>query len=118
MTVAEYLAARSPRQRRALAALRRAIKRAAPGATEVIAYGIPTVRLDGRALVAYSAGGRSGKSEDCALYTMSLAAMKAHRAAAGRHASGKGTLRFTAEDQLPDALVAKIVRSRIAETHA
>lgn len=115
MTVAAYLASRTRRQRSALAALRRTIKTAAPGSTEVIAYGIPTVKLDGRALVAYSAGGRTGKSEDCALYTMSLATFDKYRAAAGAHAHGKGTFRFTPDDPLPASLVTKVVKARIAE---
>jgi len=115
VTVTEYLASRTRRQRSALAALRRTIRGAAPGATEVIAYGIPTVKLDGRALVAYSAGGRTGQSEDCALYTMSLATFERYRAAAGAHAHGKGTFRFTPDDPLPASLVTKVVKARIAE---
>ena len=115
MTVAEYLASRSRRQRSALAAMRRTIKKAAPGSTEVVAYGIPTVKLDGRALVAYSAGGRTGTSDECALYTMSLATFDKYRAAAGSHAHGKGTFHFTPDDPLPASLVTKVVKARIAE---
>ena len=47
--VKRYLAGLPPGSRRKLKNVRDAIRRAAPGATESISYGIPAFKLDGRA---------------------------------------------------------------------
>lgn len=54
-TVTEYLRATPSKPRAALQRLRKIIKAAAPGAKEVISYGIPTFRLNDRMLVSYAA---------------------------------------------------------------
>ena len=54
-TVDEYLAGLAERDRAALEDLRRAIKAAAPDATEVISYKMTAFTQDGRFLVSYDA---------------------------------------------------------------
>jgi uncharacterized protein YdhG (YjbR/CyaY superfamily) len=108
-THGEYLAALSVDQRRALEKLRKDIQLAAPKAEECISYGIPGFRLNGKLLVSYGAA-----AKHCAFYPGStLQAFKKEMKA--YETSGKGTIRFPAEEPLPSALVRKIVKARIAE---
>jgi uncharacterized protein YdhG (YjbR/CyaY superfamily) len=105
----EYLAALSDDKRRALEKLRKDIKAAAPKAQECISYGIPSFRLNGKLLVSYGAA-----AKHCAFYPGStLQAFKKEMKA--YDTSGKGTLRFPAEEPLPTLLVRKIMKARIAE---
>jgi uncharacterized protein YdhG (YjbR/CyaY superfamily) len=105
----EYLAALSVDQRRALEKLRKDIQLAAPKAEECIRYGIPGFRLNGKLLVSYGAA-----AKHCAFYPGStLQAFT--KETKGYDTSGKGTLRFPADEPLPSALVRKIVKARIAE---
>src|SRR4051812_35818785 len=53
--VERYLTALAPEQRAALEALRATLRAAAPGSTETISYGLPTLKHVGRPLVAYGA---------------------------------------------------------------
>jgi uncharacterized protein YdhG (YjbR/CyaY superfamily) len=110
MSVDEFLAALPSDERAALNKLRRSIKTAAPLATEVISYGVPTFKQDGRALVAYGAA-----AEHCSFYLMSYDTMRVHAAELKSYKLGKGSIQFPADKPLPGALVAKIVRTRIAE---
>ena len=108
-THGEYLEALGVDQRRALGKLRKDIQLAAPKAEECISYGIPGFRLNGKLLVSYGAA-----AKHCAFYPGStLQAFK--KEMKGYDMSGKGTLRFSAEQPLPSALVKKIVKARIAE---
>jgi uncharacterized protein YdhG (YjbR/CyaY superfamily) len=105
----EYLAALSDDQRGALEKLRKDIQSAAPKAEECISYGIPGFRLNGKLLVSYGAA-----AKHCAFYPGStLQAFK--KEMKDYDTSGKGTIRFPAEEPLPSALVKKIVKARIAE---
>lgn len=104
-----YLALLSDDKRAALQKLRRAIKSAAPNAEECISYQMPAFRLDGRMLVWFGAA-----TKHCALYpgAYPLVALKAELTG---YRTSKGTIRFEADKPLPDALVRKLVKARIAE---
>jgi uncharacterized protein YdhG (YjbR/CyaY superfamily) len=105
----EYLAALSDDKRRALEKLRKDIKAAMPKAQECISYGIPGFRLNGKLLVSYGVA-----AKHCAFYPGStLQAFK--KEMKDYDTSGKGTIRFPAEEPLPTLLVRKIVKARIAE---
>ena len=54
-SVDEFLAAVAPDKRAALQELRKVIREAAPEATELINYGVPMFRLNGKNLVSYAA---------------------------------------------------------------
>ena len=109
-TIDEYLAALSNDKRAALERLRKTIRAAAPRAQECISYQLPAFRLDGKWLVWFGAS-----AHHCAIYGV-----------AGGHKdelrdydiSGKGTIRFQADDPLPATLVRKLVRARIAKNAA
>lgn len=108
-TIDEYLALLSREQRSALGKLRRAIQSAAPKAEECISYEIPTFRLDGKMLVSFGAW-----ANHCAFYPGS-SPVKAHQDELEDYDTTKGTIRFHADSPLPDTLVRKLVKTRLAE---
>ena len=110
--VDEYLAPLSADKRAALEKLRRAIKSAVPNAEECISYNIPTYRLDGKMLLSFGAA-----ANHCALYA-GAHPIKAHEAELAGYDTSKGTIRFQPDDPLPDALVRKLVKTRVAERGA
>ena len=107
-SVTEYLAAAPKDQRAALTKLRRTIRAAAPQATEAVSYGLVGYKHSGKQLMYF------GYAKDhCALYGNNARFLSA--AERTRYATGKGTIRFTADEPLSDRLVTKIVKARIAE---
>jgi uncharacterized protein YdhG (YjbR/CyaY superfamily) len=109
-TIDEYLAAVSGDNRSALQRLRKAVQATAPKATECISYGLPAFRLDGKLLVAF--GARAGH---CAFYPMSGTTVKAYKDALAGYDTSTGTIRFPADEPLPDALVRTLVKARMLE---
>jgi len=107
-TIDEYLAKVSPEFRASLRTLRRTIKAAAPRASESITYGIPTFKQDGQRLIYFSAATRH-----CAIHMV----RKTHLDEAVRlgFGVGRGSIRFTPEHPLPEGLVRRIVKTRLAE---
>ena len=112
-SVEGYLAGLPAKQRAALERLRKTIRAAAPEAGEAISYGMPAFKDQGRSLVAYAAF-----KDHCSLFPMSTAVIEANRNALKPYISGKGTLRFTAEEPIPANLVKKIVKARLEENAA
>ena len=106
-TVGEYLAAAPKDKRAALTKLRATIKAASPKVTEEIRYGIVGFKHDGEPLLHFGYW-----RDHVALYgdfDPHAAGLKAY------DQSGKGTVRFPADEPLPYRLVTKIVKARIAE---
>jgi len=112
-TIDEYLASLPDDKRAALEKLRKAIRTAAPRAEECISYQLPTLRLDGRLLVAFGAA-----KNHCSFYPMSSATIEAHKDELEGYSTSAGTIRFQADKPLPAALVRKLVKARIAENAA
>ena len=106
----EYLAALSDDKRAALEKLRKSIRAAAPKAEECISYGLAAFRLDGRVLVAFGAA-----ANHCAFYPGSGTTVAAHEDLLKGYDTSKGTIRFQADKPLPDALVRRLVKARVAE---
>jgi uncharacterized protein YdhG (YjbR/CyaY superfamily) len=102
--------------RTALEHLRVMIATAAPEAIETISYGVPAFKYRGRPLVSFSAG-RSGKGV-CSFYVQSPAVMDAHRDVLASYRTSKGTIHFAPDAPLPQVLVTRLVRARMAETDA
>jgi len=86
------------------------VRDAAPGAEEVITYKMPGLRLNDRFLVSYDAFAR---------HDSLFPASDGVRAAVGEeltpYLSGKGTIRFPADQPIPLDLVRRVVGARVAE---
>ena len=104
-----YLKTVPPGSVAALQALRATIKAAAPNAAEVINYGVPTYRLHGP-LVSFAA-----TPKHCAFYVMSPGPILARKDALKAYDIAPTAIRFAPEQPLPKALVAALVKDRIAE---
>lgn len=109
-TVSTYIANTPPGARKALKALRAAIKSVAPGITERISYGIPTFDVDGRYLL-YIAAFRDHVS----VYPVTAGMLARYGTAIAPFRSGKGTLRFPLDEPMPIDLVVKLARVRLEE---
>lgn len=107
-TVDGYIAGAPKDKRPALMKLRKAIRAAAPKATEGISYGLVGYKHGGKRLVYF--GYMKGH---CGLYGDNARFLGA--AERKRYVTSKGTIRFAADRPLPDPLVKKIVKARIAE---
>ncbi len=111
-TVDAYLARLTAEQRAALERLRTVIRAAAPGAEECISYDMPTYRLDGRMLLSFAAA-----AKHCALH-IGAHPLAVHARELERYDTTKGAVRFPPSQPLPDALVRKLVKTRVAERKA
>ncbi|HEX9635189.1 MAG TPA: DUF1801 domain-containing protein [Candidatus Limnocylindria bacterium] len=109
-SVDEFLAAVPTDKRAALEDLRRVIRAAAPEATELINYGVPMFRQNGRNLVSYAAA-----KDHCSFYVQSPAVMEAHAADLKGYETTKGTVHFSPDKPIPADLVTKLVKARMAE---
>lgn len=106
----EVLASMPDDQRLALEALRAEIRRAAPDATEAIAYGVPAFRLDGRPLVSFGAA-----KGHCSFYVQSPAVVEEFSDRLAGHRLTKGSVLFQPDRPIPRELVQELVRARVAE---
>jgi len=107
-----YLATLPEDAQVALAKLRKTIKAAAPKATEVISYQIPTFKHQGM-LVAFAAF-----EGHCGFYIMSEKVLQNHAAELKQYELNKASIRFPASKPLPAGLVTKLVKARIEENEA
>ncbi len=108
-SVDEYIATQPHNVRAILQRVRRTIRKAVPGAVEVISYQIPAYKLRGRPVL-YFAGWKAHYS----LYpaTDRLVAAVAELAA---YKVSKGTIRFPLSQRVPVKLIARIARFRARE---
>lgn len=95
--------------RAALDELRGVLRDAVPGATETIAYGIPTLDLDGEHVVHFA-----GFARHVGLYP-TPSGMEAFDDELARYVRGKGSVRFPLGQPLPTDLVRRIAAFRVEE---
>jgi len=103
-----YIAGFPQGVRRALNELRAAIRAAAPAAEETFSYGIPTFDLNGH-LVHFAAYGNH-----IGFYPAS-SGIRAFKKELAAYKTSAGTVQFPLDRPLPLALIAKIVKFRVAE---
>ena len=113
-SIDDYIRVQPIAAQRALERVRRIVRKALPGAQEVISYQIPAFRLNGR-IVLYFAGWK----EHYSLYPASKALeARFQNELAPYETSGRGTVRFPLDEPIPAALIAAIAEFRVAETAA
>ncbi len=106
--VDDYLALQPAETRTKLEKMRQTIKAAAPGAEEVISYGMPAYKYQG--ILVYFAGyknhiGFYPASSGIVAFEKEISAFE----------NSKGTVRFPIEKPLPVGLITKIVKFRVKE---
>ncbi len=105
-----YLSTLPADQREALERVRSHIARLVPDAVETISYDMPAFKLDGRFLVSYA-----GWKSHCSIYPLTDTFLAANEEALDGYGRTKGSLHFTPQAPLPDALVEDLVRARVAD---
>jgi uncharacterized protein YdhG (YjbR/CyaY superfamily) len=108
--VDEYLAGLPEPARSTLKHIRAMIQSVVPKeTTEVISYRIPMFKYKGM-LVGYAAF-----KNHCSLFPTGSGVIKKFEKELNGYATSKGTIQFPSDKSLPDALVKKIVKTRVAE---
>ena len=108
-TIDDYIDGFPPEVKARLRNLRSTIKRAAPLATEKIAYRMPTFYLDGN-LVHFAAF-----AHHIGFYP-TPSGIAAFRDALAKYKNAKGSVQFPHDEPLPLDLVAEIVKFRVGES--
>lgn len=108
-----YLAALPDVQRTQLEALRRRVAALVPHSTETISYAMPTVRLGTRFLLSYA-----GWKRHSSIYPMRDDVLARHANLLRGYTTTKGSLHFSPEQPLPDAVLEDLVRTRVAEVES
>ena len=103
-----YLAPLPEDQRAALQHLRETIAAAAPEAEETISYAMPALRYRGRPVVSYLAAKKHLSLFPMGYHTELAEELEPFKAL-------KGTLHFTPERPIPDDVITRLVKGRIAE---
>ena len=107
-TVDAYLAALPEEARATLEKIRKAIKAAAPKATEVISYQIPMYKQHGML------AGFAAFKDHCSFFP-GAKPVATYKDELKAYETSKGTIRFPIGKPLPTALVKRLVKARIAE---
>ncbi len=108
-----HLAKFEPSQRTALLTTCAVVRAALPGADEVIAYGMPTFKVDGVAVL-----GLEGFKSHNSLFPYSGSVVELVRAELPDFGASKGTVRFPMDRPFPTRLLNRIIRIRIQEINA
>jgi uncharacterized protein YdhG (YjbR/CyaY superfamily) len=109
-TVEAYIDGQPPAARGALQAMRALLRKALPGAEEVISYGMPAYTLNGRVVVYFA-----GWKRHTALYPGGNEAIAAFANDLAGYATSKGAIRFPLEAPLPGGLIARIAKYRAVQ---
>jgi uncharacterized protein YdhG (YjbR/CyaY superfamily) len=109
-TIGDYLAGLAPEQRDALQRVVDVAVRVAPDVEEGTSYGMPALRLGGRPLLGITAA-----AKHLSVFPFSPAVVEAVAADLEGFSLSKGTIRFTVDRPIPDAVVERLVDLRRAE---
>jgi uncharacterized protein YdhG (YjbR/CyaY superfamily) len=112
-SVDEYIAAQPDAVQAVLGLVRRTIRKAMPGADEVISYKIPTYKLNGRAVLYFA-----GWKEHYSVYPASVPLVAAFKDQLAPYQVDKGTIRFPLSQPVPVKLIEHIAKFRAQEAAA
>ena len=110
--VTKHLAGYPPAQRRALESVRSAVHKLLPGADEVMAWGMPSYRVDGDLVLSFS-----GFADHNSLFP-GAGVVKAMSTALPKYKTTKGTIHLPRDTSPPLAALKTVVRARIEEINA
>jgi uncharacterized protein YdhG (YjbR/CyaY superfamily) len=108
--VDEYISSQPETAQVVLQLVRRTLRKALPGAEEVISYKIPAYRLNG-GIVLYFAGWKQHYS----LYPTGERMVKAFKDQLAPYKVSKGTIRFPLSEAVPVKLIERIAKFRAKE---
>ena len=106
-SVDDYLATMPPNTRAVLDEVRSIIRAVLADADEVISYQIPTYKKDGVAVIHFA-----GWKKHFSLYPVGETLVEVLPEEAARYPTSKGTIRFPPDEEVPRALIRKIVALR------
>lgn len=109
-SVNEYLATLPKGTRTVLQRVRAVIRKAVPEGEEGISYQIPTVKLEGRAVIYFA-----GWKEHYSLYPATEQVVATLERELARYEVRKGTIRFSFTEPVPSKLIASIAKIRAGE---
>jgi uncharacterized protein YdhG (YjbR/CyaY superfamily) len=107
-TIDEYISEFEPKTRKTLNELRDFIRAEVPEATEKISYGMPTFYLNGN-LVHFAA------FKDHYGFFPSPSGIDEFEKELAPYRTGKGTLRFPLNEQIPWDIIKKVIQFRVKE---
>lgn len=106
-----YLAKIPEPARSTLQKVRATIRSVVPkGTIEILSYGMPAFRCNGRTLVAYAAF-----KDHCSFFPMQASLIEKMKEELKAYRTSKGTLQFPLNKPLPAVLLKKMVKARLAE---
>ncbi|HYG51503.1 MAG TPA: DUF1801 domain-containing protein [Flavobacteriales bacterium] len=106
-----YIAAFPSATQKLLKQVRSTIKKAAPGALELISYGMPGYKLNGKALVYFA-----GYAGHIGFYATPTG-HEEFKKELSAYNQGKGSVQFPIDEPMPLKLIEKIVRFRVGENN-
>ena len=105
-----YVASLPDDRRLGVERLRASAVAAAPDAVETISYDMPALRLDGHFLVSWAA-----YKSHYSLFPASAAVVQELGDDIRPFLAGRGTIRFPADQPIPEDVVTRVVRTRVTE---
>ena len=112
-SVDDYIAAQPESIQDTLHRIRAILRKALPGADEVISYQIPAYKIAGKAVIYFA-----GWKEHFSLYPVSDPLVEAFREELAPYKRSTGTIRFPLSQPIPTKLIAGIAKFRAKEVQA
>ena len=112
-SVDEYIASQPKEAQAILQSLRGIIRKALPGAEEVISYNIPAYKLPGGTVIWFA-----GWKQHYSLYPATNHAVQAFKDDLAPYKVNKGTIRFPLSEPVPVKLIERLAKFRAKELTA